>query len=602
MTPEELEKLPKPLERLMTSLELDIMSEVIERIKEAQQIIPVTDWLLNRLSIIGASKSRVKQILQTALEAADLQVDDIYNQAAKSDYTRTKAIYEAAGQDYTPYEDNQYLQQIVDAVRRQTKESLRAYENITQTTGFNVYMGGKRVFTPMSEYLERSLDKAMLGITTGMKTYSQAIGDVIDEMTSSGVRIVDYASGKSDRIEVAARRAVMTGVAQLTDKVNEKNAEELQTDYWEVDWHMGARNTGTGYMNHQSWQGKVYSSEEMRTVCGLGEMLGFAGINCYHIRFPFIPGVSKRKYTDEWLVEQNRKENEKKEFRGKEYDTYAALQYQRKLERVIRKQKQDIKLLEKGGADKDDLIAARCRKRLTEKTYTEFSAAMGLRQQRERLKVGELKQNKLLQAPQIKDKAIRKAYDDLTSILANNPSNDKSVLDMIMYSETANYQENPNLKVAFNYDIAKDVIWYNSKAPDFKDYDLTYVQVHELSHRIDYKKYHSWNSDTFQAAIESSSKAVYNYADTVKQWFAEGGKYEADFALSDIISGLSKAGLNDYLIAGHTVEYWADDTNVMLEVFANLNSIEILGYDSIVEIKKIFPELYAAYKEVIGWT
>ena len=105
--------------------------------------------------------------------------------------------------------------------------------------------------------------------------------------------------------------------------------------------------------------------------------------------WPFIPGVSKRKYTDEWLAEQNRKENEKKEFRGKEYDTYAALQYQRKLERVIRKQKQDIKLLEKGGADKDDLTTARCRKRLTEKTYTEFSKAMDLRQQRERLKVGE---------------------------------------------------------------------------------------------------------------------------------------------------------------------------------------------------------------------
>ena len=86
-------------------------------------------------------------------------------------------------------------------------------ENITQTTGFNVPMGnGRKVFTPMSEYLERSLDKAMLGITSGAKTYSQAIGDVIDEMTSSGVRVVDYASGKSDRIEVAARRAVMTGV------------------------------------------------------------------------------------------------------------------------------------------------------------------------------------------------------------------------------------------------------------------------------------------------------------------------------------------------------------------------------------------------------
>ena len=89
-------------------------------------------------------------------------------------------------------------------------------------------------------------------IATGTKTYSQAIGDVIDEMTSSGIRTVDYASGKSERIEVAARRAVMTGMAQMTDKVNEKNAEKLQTDYFEVDWHMGARNTGSGYQNHKS--------------------------------------------------------------------------------------------------------------------------------------------------------------------------------------------------------------------------------------------------------------------------------------------------------------------------------------------------------------
>lgn len=472
MTPEELEKLPKPLERLMTALELDIMSEIIERIKEATQITPVTDWLLNRLSIIGASKRRMKQILQEALETADLQVDDIYDQAARSDYTRTKAIYEAAGQDYTPYEDNQYLQQVVDAVRRQTKDTLRPYENITQTTGFNIYMGGRRIFTPLSEYLERSLDRAMLGITTGMKTYSQVIGDVIDEMTSSGVRVVDYASGKSDRIEVAARRAVMTGVAQMTDEVNEKNAEELYTDYWEVDWHMGARNTGIGFMNHQSWQGKVYSSEEMRAICGLGEMLGFAGINCYHIRFPFIPGVSKRKYTDEWLAEQNRKENEKKTYRGKEYDTYAALQYQRKLERTIRKQKQDIKLLEKGGADKDDLTTARCRKRLTEKTYTEFSAAMGLRQQRERLKVGKLATGA--------HEATRNTFSNVSF----DPDNDYSL-------KLESYQDKVNAGLS---DAARSVAEKGGSdgcehmyLVNLKTGTLDYYETNHMAHEVGYK-------------------------------------------------------------------------------------------------------------------
>lgn len=393
MTPEELEKLPKPLERTMTALELSIMEEVIQRIKEVGQITPVIDWMLNRLAAIGESKSRIKQLIGEAVKEADLQIDEIYKQAVLSDYIRNKEIYEAAGVEYQPYEGNQWLQQVVDAARRQTKGSLRTLENITQTTGFNVMIGNQRVFTPLSEYLERSLDKAMMGITTGAKTYSQAIGEVIDEMTASGIRTVDYASdksnksNKSDRIEVAARRAVMTGVAQMTKQVSDKNAEQLGTDHWEVDWHMGARNTGTGYRNHQSWQGKVYSTAEMRSICGEGEMLGFAGINCYHIKFPFLPGISRRKYTDEWLAEQNRKENEKKTFRGRDYDTYGALQYQRRLERTIRKQKQDVKLLEKAGADKDDITAAKCRLRLTNKAYVDFSKEMDLRKQRERLRI-----------------------------------------------------------------------------------------------------------------------------------------------------------------------------------------------------------------------
>ena len=293
MTPEELEKLPKPLERTMTALEMDIMLEVVNRIRECSQITPVTDWLLNRMTAIGMSKKRIKEILREGVKTAGIDIDEIYETAARSDYVRNSEIYKAAGMDAIPYEDNDWLKQVVQAVKDQTTDSLRPMENITKTTGFNVPMGnGKKVFTPMSEYLERSLDEAVMKITTGAKTYSQAIGDVIDEMTSSGVRVVDYASGRSDRIEVAVRRAVMTGIAQMTDKVNEHNAKELGTDYWEVEWHLGARNTGTGYMNHQSWQGKVYSSAEMRTVCGLGEMLGSTATTSVFLLFLVFQNVN----------------------------------------------------------------------------------------------------------------------------------------------------------------------------------------------------------------------------------------------------------------------------------------------------------------------
>ena len=490
MTPEEMEKLPKPLERVMTALELSVMTEVVERIRNVAEITPLIDWKLSRLAKIGTSRSRIRKIIEDALKDSELQIDDIYKRAVESDYARHKELYDAAGRDYLPYKENPWLQQVAGAVKQQTKDSLRPMENITQTTGFNVMLGKKRVFTPLSEYLERSLDKSMMGIASGTHTYSQAINEVIQEMTNSGLRVVDYASGKSDRIEVAARRAVMTGVAQMVDKVNEHNAEQLGTNHWEVDWHMGARNTGTGYRNHQSWQGKEYDGKGMKEVCGLGEMLGFAGINCYHIRFPFIPGISKRKYTDEWLEEQNRKENEKKTFRGKEYDTYGALQYQRKLELTIRKQKQDIQLLEKAGADKDDITAAKCRLSLTNKTYVDFSKEMGLRQQRERLTIPKAHPGA---AEAIRNTNTKVSYD---------PENDYTV-NLKDYPETVN----TGLSEAI-----KDVVFKGSQdgyehmqLVNLKTGELEYYETNGMESEVGYKfwKYLDKNQDSQYAFVHN---------------------------------------------------------------------------------------------------
>ena len=103
MTPEELEKLPKPLERTMTALEMDIMLEVVNRIRECSQITPVTDWLLNRMTAIGMSKKRIKEILREGVKTAGIDIDEIYETAARSDYVRNSEIYKAAGMDAIPF-------------------------------------------------------------------------------------------------------------------------------------------------------------------------------------------------------------------------------------------------------------------------------------------------------------------------------------------------------------------------------------------------------------------------------------------------------------------------------------------------------------------
>lgn len=447
-----MEKLPKPLEKTISKLELEVMGEVVDRIKKAYEIAPVGEHMLDRLTVLDRSSSNIKKLLKEKLEQANIDIDKIYDKAVEADYITHKDLFTKAGREYLAYEDNEWLKQLVNATREQTKEELKPFENITRTTGFKIVQNGKLVFTPLSDYFAKSLDKSLIGIASGAYTYSQAIGSVIDEMTNSGLRVVNYASGHTDRVEVAVRRALMTGVAQMTNQINESNAKKLNTDYFEVDWHPGARNKGVGIENHQAWQGKVYSKQEMITVCGEGDILGFAGINCYHIKWPFIKGISKRKYTDEWLEEQNKKENTPKEFNGKDYTVYDALQYQRKLERTIRKLKQDVILLSRAEADKDVLIAKQSKLQSVKALYAEFSKAMGLPQQLERWRVG-IGDSKPEDAKDTDKQKENLKYKDVTSewkVVDENKS--KEVKDLSEWEHGGNKYTVDGKHVVLDYD------------------------------------------------------------------------------------------------------------------------------------------------------
>lgn len=200
-------------------------------------------------------------------------------------------------------------------------------------------------------------------------------------MTNSGLRTVDYETGWSNRTDVAARRAVMTGLTQVTAKINENNAEKLGTDMFEVSWHSGAR------PSHQVWQGRWYKSSELESVCGLGSVTGLCGANCYHSYYPVIPGISVPTYTEEELDEMNRQENIPIDYNGKQYTKYEALQRQRQLETRMRAERQKIKLLQDGEADETDIMLARAKYRGTSQEYTSFSKAMDLPQQRQRVAI-----------------------------------------------------------------------------------------------------------------------------------------------------------------------------------------------------------------------
>ncbi len=161
--------------------------------------------------------------------------------------------------------------------------------------------------------------------------------------------------------------------------MQEDNADKLGTDKFEVSWH------GTARPEHQEWQGKVYTKEQLASVCGLGSVTGLLGANCRHTYFPFIEGVSERIYTDEQLRAMNERENEPKYYNGKPYTLYEATQRQRYLETSMRAQRQKIKLLEEAGADEQDITLVKCKYRRLSQEYTAFSKQMGLPQERDRI-------------------------------------------------------------------------------------------------------------------------------------------------------------------------------------------------------------------------
>lgn len=370
MTPDVLEGLPENIVKQFRLLEERVMSDVIRRLRNnGKEIIRSADWQLYRLQELGLTESEIRQYIKDALDVTDEELDSIYDKVIEYGFSYDDGIYK--GLDVS---DKDSFIQLAEGIRRQTDDE---FSNITQTTGFAIDKNGKISYSSVTDVL----DGAMLDISSGLFDYNTVLKRVVEQMTNSGLRTIDYASGWSNRVDVAARRAIMTGVAQLTGKINESNAEKLGTETFEVSWHSGAR------PSHLEWQGKWYTRNELVSICGLGTVTGLLGANCYHSYSPVIPGISEPTYTAEQLERMKREELTPKEYGGKKYTKYEALQKQRRMETTMRAQRQKIKLLEEGGADEDDIINARCRYRGTSAEYARFSKAMDLPQQRERVTV-----------------------------------------------------------------------------------------------------------------------------------------------------------------------------------------------------------------------
>lgn len=381
MKPEELEIMPRRIEELFFEQQNRVMEDVIRRIRKTGVLTSTADYQIERMIDMGQTTEWIESEIKRLGKLTNAEIWELYDEALEKEYVRNKAIYEQINANFIPLSENEEMQQWVRAIVKQTQGEI---SNITQSLGFTVSIGGgKKVFTPLAKYYQKYLDRACLDIVTGVFDYNTVLRRVAAEMSASGLQTVTYASGHSDRATVAARRAVMTGVNQLSSKINLSTADKLGADYFEVAWHSGARPT-------HWWGGMVFSRKDLEDVCGYGRVDGLCGANCRHNFQAFFPGISVPLYTESELAKMNAKEKETLTYAGKEYNAYEATQRQRELERRMQRQRANITNLKKGGGSADDIMAAQSKYLSTLSQYKDFSKKMGLQPQMERVYVDRL--------------------------------------------------------------------------------------------------------------------------------------------------------------------------------------------------------------------
>ena len=388
-TPELLDALPENLAELFRGLEDTLLDEICSRLALKDQLNEVTVQAIRALRSHGIDIKDIEKAIRKTAGISEKKLNELFDDAIARNQKYYTEVIEMAG---LTQPETLVDAATIDAIRRQT---LDEFHNITQSMGFLVEKG--RTMLPPASAYQWALDSAVVQIQSGAISYNQAIKSAVQQL-SGGLKVVSYESGHIDNIDVVVRRAVMTGVNQICDQYTNQSAEYLETRYFEVSAHSGARDKpgASPWSSHKDWQGKVYYQSEngetdplglyddLVATTGYGYVDGLTGANCRHHKYPFIQGVSERTYTDEQLAHID--DGLGCTFDGKTYTAYEATQMQRRIERQIRAQKKLRNAYKEAGLS-EDATAANIKLRRLNAEYSRFSKAAGLPEQPERLKV-----------------------------------------------------------------------------------------------------------------------------------------------------------------------------------------------------------------------
>jgi hypothetical protein len=359
LTPEQLQNLPQELTDLYDQLSEFILRDIARRIAKGAQITDTAEYQLYRARSLGLSTDEIAAKIAEINGSSAAEINRLIREAAAQSDEFDRKMLGADKGAAVPLEENAQLQKLISA---QIAETAGKCENLTNTMGFADHdFLGRVYYLSMTDMYRREMDSAHMKVVTGATDYMTAIRQACNKLAASGVRTIDYESGRSDRIEVAARRAILTSVAHVTHRISEQNGEELGADGWEMSAHSGSR------PSHAVYQGRQYTQEQYERI--IKPLISEP--NCRHDVFPIILGVSEPVYTEEELQNIDQPPFT---YEGRTYTAYEASQQMRKMERAMRKQK-DRCIVADAAGDEEAFATASIRLNRQKYIYEDFCKA-----------------------------------------------------------------------------------------------------------------------------------------------------------------------------------------------------------------------------------
>lgn len=326
-----------PIEAIYDKFAESILSDIARRLLKAGKITSTAAWQSQRViesgKVFGDVVNRISEI--TGVSKKELY--KAFKEAGVRSLKYDNSLLVKAGLSAVNLNLSPAMQRILVLNMKKTASLM---QNLTMSTAIR----------SQTSFLE-ALDLSYMQVVHGGMDYRTAVKTAVKSVARRGVEVVHYPSGRVDQLDVAMRRAVLTGVAQTATALTWENLVDNDIDLIEVSAHIGARNKGDVPENHALWQGYVYSRKnnpdfpDFLTVTGYGTKTGLSGINCRHSFYPYFEGTP-RKYDEETLEAYR---NKTVLHRGKEIDFYKATQMQRKQERKIRDAKREANTLQAVG-------------------------------------------------------------------------------------------------------------------------------------------------------------------------------------------------------------------------------------------------------------